>query len=121
MMFKGALLSAIVEKLSTLKDGSITVTIHTQEMSPAKSAELFELRGKLAAVYISPAEITSKELSLVDTIEPDLPGKTPSQRMRNVLWILFKQDAEGYKDFPPYYEAKMNQYIDGLKQNIKDL
>lgn len=120
-MFKGTLLPAIIEKISTLKDGSVSLTIYTQELSPQKAAELFTLRGKLATVYLSPSDISSKELSLVDTIEPDLPGgKTPSQRMRNVLWILFKQDAEGYKDFPQYYQAKMDTYIDGLKQNIKD-
>lgn len=117
-MFKGALLPAMIEKLATLKDGSVNITINTQELSPAKAAELFELRGKLATAYISPAEITNKEMHLIDTMEPDLPGKTPSQRMRNVLFILWRQDAEGYKDFPPYYEAKMNGYIEALKQSI---
>jgi hypothetical protein len=119
-MFKGTLLPAIIEKISTLKDGSVSLTIYTQELSPQKAAELFTLRGKLATVYLSPSEISSKELSLVDSIEPDMPGKSPSQRMRNVLWILFKQDSEGYEDFPHYYERKMNTYIDSLKQNIKD-
>ena len=120
-MFKGTLLPAIIEKISTLKDGSVSLTIYTQELSPQKAAELFTLRGKLATVYLSPSDISSKELSLVDTIEPDLPGgKTPSQRMRNVLWILFKQDSEGHKDFPTYYQSKMDSYIDGLKQEIKD-
>lgn len=119
-MFKGALLPAMIERMSTLKDGSVSVTISTQELSPAKAAELFELRGKLATVYVSPADITNKEMHLIDTMEPDMPGKTPSQRMRNVLFILWKQDAEGYKDFPQYYEAKMNSYIEGLKQNIND-
>jgi len=119
-MFKGALFPAMVERLNSLKDGSINITVCTQELSPSKVAELFELRGKLATVYISPAEITNKEMHLIDTMEPDLPGKTPSQRMRNVLFVLWKQDGEGYKDFPRYYEAKMNSYIEGLKQNIKD-
>lgn len=117
-MFKGALFPAIVDKLSTLKDGSVNVTVSTQELSPSKAAELFELRGKLATIYISPAEITNKEMHLIDTMEPDLPGKTPSQRMRNVLFVLWKQDGEGYKDFPQYYEAKMNKFIEELKNNI---
>ncbi len=119
-MFKGTLLPAIIEKISTLKDGSVSLTIYTQELSPQKAAELFGLRGKLATVYLSPSDISSKELSLVDTIQPDMPGKTRSQRMRNVLWILFKQDPEGYEDFQHYYESKMDTYIDVLKQNIKD-
>ena len=117
---KGVLLSAIIERLTSLKDGSIKITFETQEMSPAKSAELFALRGALATVYISPAEITTKELMQVDAIEPDLPGKRPSQRMRNVLFLLWKQDNEGYREFDAYYPAKMEVYIEQLKQNIKD-
>lgn len=119
-MFKGVLLPAIVEKISTLKDGSVSLTIYTQELSPQKAAEIFTLRGKLSTVYVSPAEISQKELSLVDSIEPELPGKSPSQRMRNVLYIIWKQDNEGYKDFPQYYDAKMNVFIETLKQNIQD-
>lgn len=119
-MFKGTLLPAIVEKISSLKDGSVCVTIYTQELSPQKAAELFTLRGKLATVYLSPSEITQKELGLVDSIDPELPQKSPSQRMRNVLWILWKQDGEGYKDFKLYYDAKMDSYIENLKMNIKD-
>lgn len=117
-MFKGTLIPAIVEKISTLKDGSVCVTIYTQELSPQKAAELFTLRGKLATVYVSPSDVTQKELGLIDSIDPELPQKTPGQRMRNVLYILWKQDQEGYKEFPQYYEAKMNTYIEGLKQNI---
>ena len=40
--------------------------------------------------------------------------------MRNVLYVLWKQDNEGYKDFPAYYESKMSAYIEDLKLNIKD-
>ena len=47
-------------------------------------------------------------------------GKTPSQRMRNVLFILWKQDPEGYKDFNLYYISRMEKFIDALKENIKD-
>ncbi len=119
-MMKGILIAAMVNTIRSLKDGSITISLETQELSPAKAGEIFSLRGRLVTVYLSPSDISSKELSLVDSIEPDMPGKSPSQRMRNVLWILFKQDAEGYEDFPHYYERKMNTYIDGLKQNIKD-
>lgn len=119
-MFKGALIPAMVERLATLKDGSVNVTISTQELSPAKAAELFELRGKLATVYISPADISRQEMTVIDSVEPDLQRKTPSQRMRAVMYIIWKQTPEGYKDFPAYYEAKMNIYIEGLKQNIQD-
>lgn len=117
---KGVLLGSIIERLTSLKDGSIKLTLETQELSPAKSAELFALRGMLATVYISPAEITTRELEQVDKLEPELPGKRPSQRMRNVLFLLWKQDSEGHKEFDAYYQSKMEIYIEQLKQNIKD-
>jgi len=47
-----------------------------------------------------------------------MPGKTPSQRMRNVLFILYKQDHEGFKEFDGYYKTKMDKFIEELKNNI---
>jgi hypothetical protein len=73
-------------------------------------------------MYLSPKDIvTQKELAQVDAIQPEeRGGKTPSQRMRAVLYILWSQDNQGYKDFPLYYDSKMERYIEELKTLIKD-
>lgn len=118
----GLILPVMVTQIRSKVDGSISVSIDTQELSPTKAGELFSLRGKIAMMYLSPKDVvTQKEIDQLDAMQADMPkGKTPSKRMRDVLWIIWKQDNEGYKDFPMYYEVKMNKYIEDLKLNIKD-
>jgi hypothetical protein len=117
---KGILLACIIDKITTLKDKSVKITIDTQELSPQNAGEIFTLMNTLATVYISPSEVTSREMAQVDAIEPEMPGKSPSQRMRNVMFILWKQDNEGYREFDMYYLKKMEDIINELKNNIHD-
>jgi hypothetical protein len=115
----GILLSCIVENIATRRDGTIKVTLGTQELSNGKAGDLFALNGKLAAIYISPKDtIPQKELDQVDAVDVDMPGKTQSQRMRGVLFILFEQNNEGFKDFQSYCRVKMDDMIKELKNNI---
>lgn len=115
---KGVLFAAIVDKITTLKDKSCKIVLDTQELTPARAGELFTLLNSLASVYISPAVIDTKEMQQVDAIEPEMPGKSPSQRMRNVMFLLYRQDAEGFKEFDGYYKTKMEGIINELKNNI---
>lgn len=117
---KGIILACIIDKITTLKDRSVKITLDTQELSPTKAGEIFTLMNSLATVYISPSEITSREMAQVDSIEPEMPGKSPSQRMRNVLFILWKQDNQGFKEFDFFYKERMEKYINELKNNITD-
>ena len=122
-MNEGILLAAVVENVSTRRDGTIKLTLGSQEVSQGKAGELFTMQNKLVALYMSLKDtIPSKIMDMVDQSNiNDIPGdKTPSKRMRNVLYLLWKQDNEGYKDFPLYYASKMERYIDELKANIKD-
>lgn len=117
---KGIILACIIDKITTLKDRSVKITLDTQELSPTKAGEIFTLMNSLVTVYISPSEITSREMAQVDSIEPEMPGKSPSQRMRNVLFILWKQDNQGFKEFDSFYKERMEKYINELKNNITD-
>lgn len=115
----GIILSSIVENVSTRRDGTIKVTLGCQEMPASRAGELMSFNGKLAACYLSIKDtIPQKDMSQVDAIEVDMSGKRPSERMRNVLFILWKQDQEGYKEFDFYYRAKMESFIETLKANI---
>jgi len=118
---EGTLLSCQISGIRSLKDGSVSITLETQELSPGKAGEIFSLRKKLAAVYISPKEtVKQSELDQVDALDIELPGKSQSQRIRSVLFILYEQNKEGYKDFKEYYTAKTELLIEHLKTKIKD-
>jgi hypothetical protein len=115
----GILLSSYIENITTRKDRSVKITLGTQELSQGKAGELFSLLNSLAVVYISAKEIDQKEIDQVDKVDPELTGKTQSQRIRNVLYKLWEQDKEGHKTFDKYYYAKTELFIDHLKSKIK--
>jgi len=111
----GTLLSCLIGGIRSLKDGSVSVTLETQELTPAKAAELFALRNQLAIVYISDKEIDKSEIDKVDKLKPELGGKTQGQRIRNTLFMLHSENSEGFADFDSYYKNKTDLYIEHLK------
>lgn len=115
---KGVLLSCQVTGINSLKDGSVKISIESQELSGGKAGEIFDLRNKVASVYISPATIDPKEIETVDKIEPDFNTKSQSQRIRAVLFKLFEQDNEGFKDFRTFYESKTERIIEHYKSKL---
>jgi len=118
--FNGVMLSAYVENIATRRDKTIKITISTQELSQGNAGELFTLLNQIAVVYISPKGMNQNEIDLVDKVNPDLSGKSQSQRIRSTLFLLFKQNSEGHADFEAYYKAKTERYIEHLKSKIQD-
>ena len=115
----GILLASTIESITTRKDNTVKIVLGTQELSQGKAGEVFNMMNKLAAVYISPKDtVNQKEMDQVDKIDPELQGKTQSQRIRNTLYILFGQGNEGFKDFDSYYKSKTEKYIEHLKAKI---
>jgi hypothetical protein len=115
---KGILLGCQIESIVSRKDRTIKIILGTQELSPSKAGELFSLLNHIASVYIASSEIDQSEIDQVDKIDPEFKGKSQSQRLRNVLYLLYEQDKEGFKEFDSYYRYKMDQIIDTYKSNI---
>ena len=121
-MNEGLLLAAILENVSTRRDGTIKLTIGCQELSAGKSGELISYQNKIMAVYLSPKEtIPQRVLDAVDQTDVDAPGKTKSQRQRAVLYRIWELDKEGHKTFESYYAAKMEAHITELKSHLESL
>jgi hypothetical protein len=114
----GILIACQIESIASRKDKTVKLVIGTQELSPSKAGELFNLNNKIATVYISEKTIDQREMDQVDKIDPEFEGKTQSQRIRAVLFILWTQDAEGFQLFDSYYRSKTDKYIEHLKNKI---
>lgn len=118
----GLLLPGMVTSIRSLKDGSISLLIETQELTPSKAGEVFSLRGKLIAMYLSPKEtIAQREIDQIDAVDVDLPGKTKSQRVRNVLYRIWELQPDGHKTFESYYNFQMEKHITDLKSVLETL
>lgn len=115
---EGILIASYVEGIRTRKDKTVALTLGTQELTPEQAGELFSINGQLITAYLSVKGISQDDKEIIDTIEPDSTGRTPSQRLRNVLYILWTQDNEGFKDKNLHYIHHMEKIIEHLKSKI---
>jgi len=117
-MTDGTLLSCQIGAIRTSKDGSVSINFETSELAPQRAAEIFALRNKIACVYISPKSIDRSEIDFVNKIDPLMSGKSPSERLRNVLFIWHQHDPQGFKDFDTFYKNRMEILIDNIKSKL---
>jgi len=117
----GILIHAQIESISTRKDKTIKVTIGTQELGNKQAGELFQLQNSLVNCYLSTNAIQTDMMSEVDKVSSEMIEtiKSPSKRMKAVLYILWNQDKKGYDDFELYYRNKMEIFIESLKNKIE--
>lgn len=102
--------NAIVEKVQTMADKSIQIRLGLRELPPSEMTKVFQ------------ALSNGEE----NTIEADITeGKTPSQRLRAVLCVAWKENVSGvqttYKDFDYYYRLQMEKWIDEVKASLPQL
>jgi len=114
------ILNAQVEGLSTRADRTVKIVIGTQEN--VKAADLFALQGQLVSIGISTNELKPEEIELLKDSKfeiDDIPdSKSPSQRLRNVLYRLWEQADGGYSDFNLYYLNKMETIRNHYKSKL---
>tara|TARA_R100000353_G_scaffold139455_1_gene99255 strand:+ start:167 stop:532 length:366 start_codon:yes stop_codon:yes gene_type:complete len=121
MSKKNVVFEGGVNKVSTLADGSMSINIHTQELGEETMMRLFSLRKTPGIILISPDEITEAEIELVSSYNTTLDhnkGKSPSQRLRAVLYRVWEQSSQRY-DFSVWYEKKIEDIIDRFKSTLE--
>lgn len=99
--------NAIIDKVSTLKDWSVRISLVTRALSPTQMAELFFW--------------VNKEILAINIDEWNKHDKSPSQRLREVLYRLFEKsnDQERYNnEFELFYRAKLERIIEQLKEKL---
>lgn len=115
---KGILLPMTVENIRTRKDRTVALTIGTQELTPEKAGEIFNLNGKFGYAYLSAEEVKTEDMEVIDSLEPDMPTKSPSQRLRSVLYRMWEKSPEGYQDHNLHYLHHMEEIISKYKLRI---
>lgn len=113
------ILDGIVEGINTRTDGSIKIIFGTQEINSASAAQLFELRGKYVKCLISDSNISKVEEEFMDKTELAQTGKqkSPSQRLRSVLYIAHSQSGF-HIPFEDYYRTEMERMINVIKLKL---
>lgn len=96
-----------------------SITIHTNELIPEQKEPLEALHGQFVKVLLSPDEISNEMKKAIEEtkIEPD--AKTPSQRLRSILFVYWKQKGKG-EDFDTFYARKIESLIDTIKSKLDE-
>ena len=108
-----------IEAISSRKDKTVKLTIGTQELNPNQAAQLFTLTQQFCYLALKQENFSKEETDLLETIKTDLETqKTPSQRLRGILFLNYQQDNKGYKDFSTYYQSEMDKICDHFKNKL---
>lgn len=100
--------SAQIEEVKRNKDRTLRLKIDTQEIPPSESAHIFELQDKQIWIAFAETEITKENLNIPEVIDP-LDSKSPSQRLRDRMFVYFKEKkVEG--DFDSWYKTQLEKY-----------
>lgn len=114
--------SATVENVTTRKDRTIKITIGTQELPPEKMAALFAMQNNIGYVAIKAEDFGRAELEALEAAKAEVADgdttKTASRRLRNVLYLLWKDNPEGFKTSELHYASKMEEIITHFKNKL---
>lgn len=118
-----------IDSIRSLNDNSMRVSLGTPELSPEIVGNMYGMLKQPGYVVISTMPISQKQLDAVETatIDREFENKTPSQRLRNTLYVLWEQTQpkevapDGsmmYVDFDLFYKRKMNEFIKFVKDKL---
>ena len=120
---KGVLFAGGVESVATRVDGTVKVTIGTQELNAESMTRLFSLLRQTGMIYVSPDVIDNEAVEIIDKhqseLEPEYKAqaKTPSQRLRNILYIYWEQNSK-QDSFDDFYKNKIEEIINHYKSKL---
>jgi len=97
-------------------DGSIGISASTPELSPEEKVEFMKLQGVNLVALLNPLDEKDAPKYKIDK---NIEQKTPSERLRGVLYIYWEQ-LGSKEDFNDFYRNNMEKFIDLIKGKLHD-
>jgi len=113
---KSSLPSAIT-KVTTMADNTLRLVVDCQEMPPESMSELFQLKGRMGWFFFKEKPITELDEKELPEIKLESQNRTPSSRLRSVLYVLWQQ-KNPQQSFDVFYSEHMEQFINSIKSNL---
>jgi len=103
--------------ISRRKDKSVKLSFETRELDSTELMTLMALEGQEMWLILSPNE-NDAEIPLENA---ELDTKSPAQRLRSVLYVLYQQDMKENKFvglFETFYKERMEKLIELIKNKL---
>lgn len=120
-MIKPIIIPAQIEGISTRSDKTLKLVIGTQEMPPNEAGRLFGMNQRMAYIAIKEEAFQQSEIDAVEqlSVNPeDTKNRTPSQRLRAILYVLWNENNEGHPTFDSFYSQKIEKIITHFKDRL---
>ncbi len=115
-MTKIVQIPAIIDKVESNDDNSAKVKIFTREIKPEVFGYLFSLNKKEVWLAVSEIEMKPEDIEVAE-VKVERNEKTPSQRLRATLFVLWEQTKQT-TNFEQYYREKMEDFINKVKEKL---
>lgn len=114
------ILPAILQKFNSRVDKSFTIYFETPELTPEQVSGISRNLQSAGFLAFNKDVFRTEQIALIDELKADYEdkSKTPSKRLRDVLFVAWKQHDEGYDDFEQYYRYKMELFITHVKSKL---
>lgn len=114
-LMRGVETQAQITSISSKADGSLGLRVNTPELSSEEKVLFMSLQNLKVRITIEPmgVDITDKA-----KIEKGIDGKSPSERLYNVIYVYYKQ-INSTDDFEFFYRRNMENIIDTYKAKLK--
>lgn len=96
-------------------DGSLSIRLATPELSADEKAAFMGLMNQPAKMLL---QLDEAGLGDVKEVKGQFDVKTPSQRLRSVMFAFWRQ-ADGTGDFEDFYRKRMEDIINGVKAKLE--
>jgi hypothetical protein len=104
--------------IKTIKNG-LKFIVTTKKLSPLEMTKMFSLAGKPIYVALAEGMIQDSDIDLPEFIEN--LEKSPSRRLREIMYIYFCKRGGDEYGFQKYYERYMNSLIERFKDKVDEI
>ena len=109
-----------LESYRSLKDRTVKLSFETSEPTPEQMAAIQASLMKAGFIAFQGDAFTTEQKDLLKDTKAEYSdnGKTPSQRLRSVIFIWWKEDPQGYEVFNDFYIRYMEKFITHIKGKL---
>lgn len=114
-------LASVITRVGTMSDNTIRLQVDCQEMLPEQITEIFQLKGSLGYFFFLDRPSLVVDTSDLPEIKLEKWEKSPSQRLRAVLFRYWEQlqDAKSTElSFEAWYREEMEKLISTFKDRL---
>jgi hypothetical protein len=106
-----------IQSVRTLVDGGTKLDVITNELNHDELSKLFILKGKFGWFVFKENILGVEDIKDLPEVKLEKNEKTPSQRLKSVLYVLWSQ-GNREKTSDEFYKMYIDKIIEAIKEKL---